>query len=183
MQTIQWKTGTAYDLFVSLAVLHEPTIFGLRPSWAAGVRQRIPVAKREFLEIVFSFSSVPLLWLSRLPEPGDARTALKAIERLSPIESLEELTLVADTTEEVRECLHNIASTGSWTEAEIKILKEQYRRRDSVLHPEILTRLVSIWSEPQRFATLYLEAIQDYYQVFFAEEEIRIPKVVMSGIA
>jgi DNA-binding transcriptional ArsR family regulator len=182
LQTILWKTGTAYDFFVSLAVLHEPAIFGLRPSWAAGVRQRVPAAKREFLEKVLSFSSVPLKWLSELPEPGDARTALKAIESLSSIERLEVLTLAADTTVEVKECLQNIARRGSWTEAEIQVLREQYRRRDSSLSPENLNLLVSTWSEPQRSATLFLEAIQDYYQVFFAEEEPRIRPALQSGL-
>lgn len=182
MQTIQWKTGTAYDLFVSLAVLHEPTIFGLRPSWAAGVRQRIPAVKREFLENTLSFSSVPLKWLSELPEPGDARTALEAIEKLSPIDCLEELTLVSDTTTDVRECLHNIAHNGSWTESEIKILKEQYRWRESSYHPETLMKMASTWSEPQRSALLLHEAIQDYYQVFFAEEETRIRPALQTGL-
>lgn len=182
MHTILWKTGTAYDFFVSLTVLHEPAIFGLRPSWAAGVRQRVPASKREFLEKVLSFSSVPLKWLSELPEPGDAKTALKAIENLSAVERLDALTLVADTTAEVKECLQNIARKGSWTDAEIQVLREQYRRRDSSLSTEQLTLLVSTWSEPQRSATLFLEAIQDYYQAFFAEEEIRIRPALQAGL-
>jgi hypothetical protein len=37
---ITWDSGTAYDLFVSLRVLHEPDKFDLRASWAAGVRSR-----------------------------------------------------------------------------------------------------------------------------------------------
>jgi hypothetical protein len=182
LQTILWKTGTAYDFFVSLAVLQEPAIFGLRPSWAAGVRQRVPAVKREFLEKALCFSSVPLKWLSELPEPGDAKTALKAIENLSAVERLEALTLAADTTAEVKECLQNIARRGSWTEADIQVLREQYRRRDSSLSPEHLTLLVSTWSEPQKSASLFLEAIQDYYQVFFAEEEVRIRPALQSGL-
>lgn len=39
---LYWDFGTAYDLFLSLHVLHEPDIFGLKASWAAGVRSRIP---------------------------------------------------------------------------------------------------------------------------------------------
>ena len=42
-----WDWGTAYDLFVSLDVLHDPTYFGVRGSWAAGVRARLPAAVRE----------------------------------------------------------------------------------------------------------------------------------------
>lgn len=39
-----WEWGTAYDMFISLAVLHEPAEFGVRSSWrlafANGCRQR-----------------------------------------------------------------------------------------------------------------------------------------------
>jgi len=182
MQTIQWKTGTAYDFFVSLTVLHKPAIFGLRPSWAAGVRQRVPAVKREFLEKILSFSGVPLKWLSGLPEPGDASTAFKAIEGLSPIERLGSLTLVAETTPDVRECLQTIARRGSWMDTEIKILKEQYSLRDSSLSPESLGKLVSTWAEPEKSSELFLEALLDYYQVFFAEEETRIRPALLSGL-
>lgn len=182
MQSIQWKTGTAYDLFVSLTVLHEPAIFGLRPSWAAGVRQRIPVGKREFLETVLSFSSVPLKWLSGLPDPGDAGIALGIIERLSPVERLEELTLPPDVPSVARECLQGISKRGSWTETEFKILRDHYRLRESALSPENLNRMLTTWSEPQRSGEMYLEAMQDYYQVFFAEEEARIRPALRAGL-
>ena len=47
---LTWNFGTAYDLFVSLHVLHEPNRFGIRPSWAAGVRSRLSSDDRETLE-------------------------------------------------------------------------------------------------------------------------------------
>jgi len=43
---ILWENGSAYDLFVSLRVIHNPDEFGLRPSWAAGVRSRLPTQLR-----------------------------------------------------------------------------------------------------------------------------------------
>ena len=45
-----WDWGTAYDLFISLEVLHEPDKFGVRGAWAAGVRARLPDEGREALE-------------------------------------------------------------------------------------------------------------------------------------
>ena len=45
-----WDIGTAYDFFVGLKVLHEPTTFGLRAAWAAGMRSRLPAEARETLE-------------------------------------------------------------------------------------------------------------------------------------
>ena len=47
---LMWDWGTAYDMFVSLAVLHDPARFGVRRAWAAGVRapsapHTMPVAR------------------------------------------------------------------------------------------------------------------------------------------
>lgn len=33
---IHWDIGTAYDLFISLRILHEPERYSVRASWAAG---------------------------------------------------------------------------------------------------------------------------------------------------
>ena len=46
---LTWEIGTVYDLFTSLNVIHDPARYGLRGSWAAGVRSRLPVEQREFL--------------------------------------------------------------------------------------------------------------------------------------
>jgi DNA-binding transcriptional ArsR family regulator len=182
MQTLQWKTGTAYDFFVSQAVLHQPAIFGLRPSWAAGVRQRLSAPKREFLERVQSFSGVPLFWLSGLPEPGDASTALQAIASLPTYERLSNLTLNVETKAEIRDCLNNIARRGSWQDGDLSVLKEHYCLRDATLNSESLTNLVTTWSNPVQSGELFLAALQDYYQVFFAEEEIRIRPALYAGL-
>ena len=48
--TLTWEAGTAYDLFISLLVLHDPGRVGLRAAWAAGVRSRLPGAERAFLK-------------------------------------------------------------------------------------------------------------------------------------
>jgi hypothetical protein len=57
---LSWDIGTAYDLFVSLAVLHEPDRFGLRGSWAAGVRSRFPPDERKLLEEMHGIIWVPM---------------------------------------------------------------------------------------------------------------------------
>jgi DNA-binding transcriptional ArsR family regulator len=175
MQTIHWKTGTAFDFFVSLTVLHQPGLFGVRPSWAAGVRQRLSSPRREFL-------GVPLAWLSRLPEPGDASTALQSIARLSPLERLTQLTLTPETSPKVKDCLIHIARSGSFQEEEMVLLKNHYRLREATLNPKSLSHLLEIWSDPQRSGDLYLVALQDYYEFFFAEEEIRIRPALQTGL-
>ena len=64
-----WEAGTAYDLFISLLVLHDPDEYGLRASWAAGVRSRLPANERKVLEESVFALGLPLPWIHRLPEP------------------------------------------------------------------------------------------------------------------
>jgi hypothetical protein len=47
---LTWEIGTAYEFFISLYVLHHPDEFGLRASWAAGVRSRLDPEARKTLE-------------------------------------------------------------------------------------------------------------------------------------
>ncbi len=83
---ISWDFGTAYDLFMSLEVLHDPDYYGLRASWAAGVRSRLAPDERKLLEDLHGFLWVPLHWLHTLPAPKDAATALWALRQVPPVE-------------------------------------------------------------------------------------------------
>ncbi len=86
--TITWDFGTAYELFISLHVLHEPDYFGIRPSYAAGVRSRIPAPERKLLEEVYPLTGVPLKWLHSLPAPKDAVSALWALKQIPVAERM-----------------------------------------------------------------------------------------------
>ena len=98
MPALLWDEGTAYDLFVSLRVLHRPSSFGVRPSWAAGVRSRLPAAQRSVLEKVQSFLPVPLSWLYLLPaEAKTAAGALLTLAQLPAAERLPSLFITAET--------------------------------------------------------------------------------------
>src|SRR5512135_2449391 len=101
MPTLIWFSGTAYDFFISLLVLHHAADFGVRPYWTAGVRQRLSNPVRETLELTSSYASVPLDWISSLPEPKDALPVLKRAASLAPIKRLRYLTLPMDTPGEV----------------------------------------------------------------------------------
>ena len=81
---LAWDAGTAYELFVSLHVLHEPEFYELRPSWAAGIRSRIPPIERTFLEEVVPFLNLPLRWVYQLPRPKDARSVFHALKQIEP---------------------------------------------------------------------------------------------------
>ena len=77
-----WEMGTGYELFISLTVLHGPEYYGVRASWAAGIRSRIPAPERKFLEEVVPFLPFPLGWVHNLPEPRDSISALWALRQI-----------------------------------------------------------------------------------------------------
>src|SRR4030065_1481201 len=89
---ILWDWGTSYDLFASLHVLHHPEKFGLRGSWAAGVRSRLSPAHRTVLEDAQElFFNNPLVWVHSLPEPKDGASVLLALDQIAPGERLSSL--------------------------------------------------------------------------------------------
>ena len=90
---ISWDIGSAYDLFISLWVIHRPDNFGLRPSWAAGVRSRLPLPLREVMEESQKFLFIPLNWIHNLPDPKNAQTVLDSLKALSPEDRLPSLTI------------------------------------------------------------------------------------------
>ena len=90
---IDWDLGTAYDFFISLQVLHNPEKFGLRPSWAAGVRSRLTSAERKILEQAQRVLRTPFHWIAGLPEPKDAATVLRALLAIPAERRLPELAL------------------------------------------------------------------------------------------
>jgi DNA-binding transcriptional ArsR family regulator len=183
MTNIAWDTGTAYDFFISLLVLHQAALFGLRPSWAAGVRQRISAPRREFLEQMYSFSGTGLEWVCSLPAPKDAADALRLAADLEPAARFEALTLPAEVPAGARAALHAIAARGAATAAERETLKANYIHRGQALRPAGLENLVSAWSAIEASGEGLLAALQEYHTVFFAEEETRLRPALEAGLA
>lgn len=183
MPAIHWDTGTAYDFFVSLFVLHRAADFGLRPSWAAGVRQRVPSPKREFLERICSFAAVPLAWILTLPQPKDAPQALRAIADLAPADRLPALTLIPETPPEVCATLFSIAKQRAWQSPQQDFLRANYLRRGEPLKPAALTNLLELWADPAGSGEMFLAALQEYYHVFFVEEEAHLRPALEKELA
>jgi DNA-binding transcriptional ArsR family regulator len=182
MTTIHWTSGTACDFFLSLFVLHHAADFGVRPAWAAGVRQRLPAKSRETLERVFSFSSVPLAWISHLPNPLDAQTAISAIANLAPAERIPVLTLPLEMAAKVDHLLQGIVARGAWTDVERSKFISLYRRGPSP-SSRGYENLLNTWTTLADNGEKYLDALQEYYDVFFVEEEVRIRHALKSGLA
>ncbi len=183
---LTWDLGTAYDLFVSLAVLHFPDDYDLRASWAAGVRSRLSTAERKLLEEVIHFMWIPSSWIYTLPEPKDAATALWALRSMPPLERLSALFCFMNGKGNSTGCsviLQEIAHRGAWSEADLEALKACFGKHKLAKLAKELPPFLDLWAKPAEFADLLLSALNSYYQAFFVEEEKQILPVLKGGLA
>jgi DNA-binding transcriptional ArsR family regulator len=180
---ILWDWGTAYDLFASLHVLHHPENFGLRGSWAAGVRSRLMPPHRTVLEDAQElFFSSPLAWVSNLPEPKDAATALWTLSQISPAERLPTLAFHADETPGVFGILNEVLTRRAWNDGDLERLRHYRHQKEGPPNPQVLATTLNWWSRPEEFGERYLAALQAYVAVFFAEEERRIKPYLQQAL-
>jgi DNA-binding transcriptional ArsR family regulator len=190
---IEWEFGTAYELFVSLHVLHEPEYYGVRASWAAGVRSRIPAAERKLLEEVFPLTGPPLPWIYSLPAPKDSITALWALKQIPPAERVirlmgldtphpHEMDQEGKKFESVRETLLRVAETRSWKPEDADVLMKVWGKKHAPKKKATVERALDWWSRPAELGEGFLSGLQHYYQAFFEEEERRLTPVLRAGL-
>lgn len=175
-QNLIWDSGSAYDLFVSLSIIHRPDEFGLRPSWAAGVRSRLSIPLRDILEHSQKFLNIPLPWIYSLPVPKDAESALTALESLQPEERLPALVFGSRTDARAsayRELLLSLEGKQRLSaNVEAQII-DHYRSSNTP--PKVFARATfDAWSDRKQFGDLFLQALKAYVKNFFQEEENRI---------
>ena len=176
-----WDHGTAFDFFSSLHVLHEPDRFGIRASWAAGVRSRLSMEDRETLEQAEAVIWIPLFWLQSLDEPKDTATALWALRQLPTVERLPALGLRPDTPEEAAQIYRAVAARGNWAPGDLENLRIAYQDQGTTPRPKILETRLSVWVQAASFGERYLQALQSYQEVFFSEEEKRIGSALQAA--
>ena len=191
--TIEWEFGTAYEMFISLHVFHEPDYYGIRASWAAGVRSRIPPAERKLLEEVYPLMNAPLGWIHSLPAPRDAISALWALKQIPPAErmikilgldkphSIQGTSEDANKYNQLRSTLLRIAETRSWKPEDVEFFVKLWGKKHS-LKREKLERALDWWSRPEELGEGFLSGLQSYYQAFFEEEEKRIEPILRAGL-
>lgn len=190
---IVWDFGTAYELFISLHVLLEPEYFGIRPSYAASVRARIPAAERKLLEEFYPILGVPLKWIHTLPAPKDAISALWALKQIPPARRMIELYRVSEPYESdgsedsekrktFNEILLRVAAEGTYTPADVDFFFKVLTKKHSSIKREIVESAFNWWSRPADLGEAYLTAFQSYYQAFFEEEEKRIEPALRAGL-
>ena len=180
--SLRWDWGTAYELFVSLHVLHEAERYDLRPSWAAKIRSRIPPTERTFLEEVQPFLIFPLGWIHHLPQPKNAITVLYALQQMpAPIRSI---TLLGPHTEDRPEIerLLELADRRRWTKDDLSFLVP-LMCKDPVDQSELaLVKYLNWWTRPEDFGSMLYSALQAYYEAFFEQEEQRVGPVLEAGL-
>lgn len=182
--SIRWGCGTAYDLFASLHVLHHPEKFGLRGSWAAGVRSRLTANQRTILEDAQKlFFSSPIAWVASIPEPKDAAKVLDALGQIEPVQRLPTLAFHTDVPSQIMEFFEVVLSKRVWDDNDLDRLQSYYpQKADSPSSDEMVTAL-NWWSRSEEFGERFLTALQAYVAVFFAEEERRIQPYLLQALA
>lgn len=173
---IFWDKGSAYDLFASLYILHRPDEYGLRPSWAAGVRSRLPIQLRDALERSQRVLYVPMVWINALPEPKDARTALDALKALPPDQRLPALVFAGKSDQhsiDFRNFLLSLDGMQRMT-ARIEAQILDYHQVAPNLPKEFLRWTFDAWADRAQFGQDLVDALEAYIDNFFHEEEIRV---------
>jgi DNA-binding transcriptional ArsR family regulator len=181
--TLGWDCGSAYELFVSLNVLHNPEYHGVRASWAAGIRSRIPTADRKFLEDVIPFISFPLIWIYRLPEPKDAISAIWALRQIPAADRMLKLLDVEHWNDipAIRDMILKITKQRSWSNHDLAAIKDFYKEKRGEEEKNI-DKYLDWWARPDEFGDAMLAGLQAYYQAFFEGEEKRIAPVLQAGL-
>lgn len=187
---LTWEIGTAYDLFTSLNVVHDPARYGLRGSWAAGVRSRLPAEQREFLQGAVEkhhFWAIP--WLANQDGPKNSAAILKKLAEIPAENRMKELS-ACYMDESWQALLFRVAEQGMWDAKDKKQLRslytEMYRKesgKSKKISDDELVATLNIWADTAVYSQKMLQALQIYYDVFFKEEEARIIKPLEARVA
>ena len=182
---LSWDWGTAYDLFVSLQVLHHPSIFGLRAAWAAGMRSRLPVTERETLEqFQKAKMAMPLHWVHGLPKPKDGAVVLRALKEMEPRDRMEVLALEPGDPESFQQIYMEVRDKGEWDDSQLEEIISQAKEMHGgeKLQRDAVEIALDLCAEAEVSGEKFLTALRAYYEVFFAEEENRIRPALEEGL-
>jgi DNA-binding transcriptional ArsR family regulator len=178
-----WDCGTAYELFISLHVLHQPETYGLRAAWAAGIRSRIPAAERKFLEEVIPFLGFPLAWVHQLPQPKDATTALYTLHQTAPAERLLNIIgLECCMDKQEKALFQGMLERRAWTREDLAAILQNMTKMHMEIKEQIITNFLDWWVRPVEAGEMLLKSLQAYQQVFFEEEEKRVGPVLTAAL-
>ena len=182
---ITFEIGTAFELFLSLMVLHNPDKHGLRASWAAGIRSRIPAPERKFLEEFVPFMDMPFCWIESLPKPHDSIAVLWALRQIPPADRLVTLNGMEDCEKPLLQMIQRVMANSAWTEEDLDLLQAELGKDDFCASPYDRDGLITYLNwlcRPAEMGEMLLSSLQAYHQAFFEEEEKRIAPVLQAGL-
>jgi DNA-binding transcriptional ArsR family regulator len=183
MTALHWDFGSAYDFFVSLFVIHHPDRFGLRPAWAAGVRSRLSLEERDFMEEAINFFPVPLSWINQLSlEEKNTQNILDILASIPPEKRLISLYKSSQLTDEVLSTINRIQESQIISADDLEVLRTLFQHRTTPIKTRDVQKMAEVFLDPVAFGERLLKVLQDYYQVFFAEEEERILPALQEGL-
>lgn len=183
---LRWDIGTAYDFFISLEILHQPAEHGLRAAWAAGMRSRLPNSEQELLKNIYTNNIMgpPLHWIATgLAAPGDAAAALQALAEIPPADRLVTLFHNGEIDPAYLAGLVNIRDRGAWDESDYQAVSEHLRKHGKKYTRRQIAMGLDYWADAAGFGEAYLSALHSYYDVFFAEEELRLKPYLDRALA
>ncbi len=180
---LEWDIGTAYDLFVSLKVVHQPLAYGLRASWAAGVRSRLPLDLRETLDLFSTAVQLPMHWVHNLPKPKSGAVVIDQLSKLHAPERLPVLAFNPVFKSPVSDILLAAKKGKKWTDSEAKVLRDSTWGSQHMPTSEYLELLHKFWSRKDEMGEKILPALKAYQENFFFEEEERILPALKIGQA
>lgn len=180
---LNWDLSTGYDFFLSQVAIYEPERFGLRASWAAGVRSRLSVEDRQTLETFWQIYFLPMHFIFSVDAPKDTATILKAIEHLPAAKRLDALTISYETPADVKEILSASSPRAKWTQAERDVIGEYYANHRREMTPTLLDMVYNSWAHREEFGQKHLSALKAYADSFFFEEEHRILPALQKGLS
>jgi DNA-binding transcriptional ArsR family regulator len=180
---VSFGWGTGYDLFISLTVLHSPTDFDIRPTWASGVRSRLPVGDRQTLEAASRFIiEPPYALLDRLPQPRDASAVLDYLGGLSPDAILPSVGLGPHIPSVAAKIYEDVAAESGWTDDQRRNLTQAFQDQEMAIPPTDIDVALASWAQSEAFGAAYLQALRMYYEIFFEEEERRLRPALQTSL-
>jgi DNA-binding transcriptional ArsR family regulator/Skp family chaperone for outer membrane proteins len=92
---------------------------------------------------------------------------------MPPEDRLINLSMQGKLDTEYDQILSRVYERRAWDEEDLEQLQKELKSKKGHSKMELNT-VLEWWSRPEEFGELYLQALQSYYQEFFAEEERRI---------
>ena len=178
---LTWHINTAIDFFDSAAIIFNPESYQLRPAWAAGVRSRLSAAARETLQAVFPMHWVPVTWFHQMDEPATAEQALEIMANTPAEQRVMDLYDFSYNPPEMRDIIDQIMDRGSWHEQEYQALRK-LSIKDGIGKNNIKAWL-NLLAATRRLGPLILPAMEEFFEIFYAEEENRVRPYLIKAAA